>query len=69
MPSRDEDDVGRRVRIYLRRRSSCLACSGNNLDNPHHSFVLVIDGMAVIDEAADDDGSVNGMTTFINPGP
>jgi len=34
---------------------------------PMHALVLVVDGVAVIDEAATITGSVKGMTTFNTP--
>jgi len=48
-----------------RSRSSC-----DHLDNTHHPFVLMVDGMAVIDETPDDHRIGKGDDHFsICPGP
>ena len=46
-------------RVVLRlatRRLRLWLSSGDDLDDAHHPFVLVVDGVTVIDEAPDDHG-------------
>ena len=52
-----------RAQAYVRFGPKADMASHNDFDDPHHPLILVIYGMAVIDNLPTITGSVNGMMT------